>query len=403
MNTQNDRGEDKVNNYPGRIFIVVVLVLICLISATTISFGRWAMLEGFKQLPQTGLTGLKFYFETGVTNSIPDDSKYNLAFVDIYGMYQNLQQKRTDDGLGFFKDQDGFLLPHWVVAGEHDDALNRLKEITQFVEDRGGQFRYIQIPANNIKSEYPATVFPNMPTNEMISAFVSDCKANGIPSLDGNEFLADQPHSVLFDRTDHHWTGDAVFLTYQNLIEDLSSGTDSIDVNLFERRVWSDSFLGGLAVGMGQYYAGKDDYILYEPNFETSFTMQFLQGNDVIYERNGDFLDVLYDEGRLDDPNYYNKYNAALAYSDMTWEKTGDFYIHIENHMSDNDRKVLLISDSYGQPFAPYLALSNKEVAYLSWDGYYMGNYKDFINKYDPDLVLILKWAQSTYITVPFE
>ena len=403
MNKKNKRSEYKVNNYPGRIFIIVVLVLVCLISATTISFGRGAMLDGFKQFPQNGLTGLKFYFETGVTNLIPDDSKYNLAFVDIYGMYQNLQQKRTDDGLGFFKDQDGFLLPHWVVTGEHYDAFDNLKTISDFVEERGGQFRYIQIPANNVKSEYPASVFPNMPTDQEISAFVSDCEANGIACLYGNEFLADLPHSELFDRTDHHWAGPAVFLTYQKLIEDLSSGTERIDSTRFKRLTWKNSFLGGLAVGMGKYYVGKDDYILYEPNYETSFTMRFLQGNDVIYERKGDFLDALYDEGRLDDLDYYNKYNAALAFSDIEWAKTGNFYINIENHMSDNDRKVLLISDSYGQPFATYLALSNKEVAYLSWDEYYTQNYKDFIEQYDPDVVLVLKWMQSTYITIPFE
>lgn len=403
MNTEKNCNEEKKNNYPGRIFIIVVLVLICSISGINISFGRWAMYDGLRMLPEHGMTGLKYYFETGVDYAIPDDSIYNLKFVDIYGAYQNFQQKRTDNGLGFYKDQDGFLLPHWEAPGQHDASLENTKLLYDFVNERGSQFRYIQIPANSIKSNYPETVFSYIPTNQMIAAFVSDCEVNGIPCLDGNVFLENLPHSELFNKTDHHWASPAVFLTYQELIKDLSSGTDIIDESKFEKLVWEKSFLGGLAVGMGQYYVGKDDYILYKPDYDTLFTMRFIQGEDVIYERKGDFMNALYDEERLYDPGYLNKYNTALSFSDMTWLKAGNFYIHIENHMADNDQKVLLISDSYGQPFATYLALSNKEVAYLSWDGYYIENYRDFIDEYDPDVVLVLKWAQSTYINVPFE
>jgi hypothetical protein len=376
--------------------------MICLFSGISTAYGYGVIGMGLKLIPKDGLTGVKWAFETAMNEQIPENSKYKLAFVDLYGIYQNFQLKRTDDGLGFFKDQDGYLLPNWEVDGTHDEALANIRDLYDFADRRGTAFRYIQIPANELKSEYPHTVFSKMATRQMAADFVADCKIQGIPCMDAAEFLADLPHGEIFDRTDHHWTGSAVFLTYQKLMEEISAG-EKIDADRFEKRVWKDSFLGSLAVGMGQYYVGKEDYSVYEPDFDTSFTMKYCQGNDVVFERDGDFLHSLYDVERLDDPLYYNKYDAALSSKEVRWSDSGDFYVNIENHLLDGGQKVMLISDSYGQPFATYLALSFQEVAFLSWDGYYTQSYEDFIEQYDPDVVLVLKWGQSAYVPIPLE
>jgi hypothetical protein len=304
--------------------------------------------------------------------------------------------------LDFFKDQDEYLLPNWDMDGEREAALKNMQDLYRFTGDRGIDFRYIQIPANEMKSEYPSTVFSKMATLQMTAAFVADCKSLGIPCLDAYEFFADKPHEELFDKTDHHWTASAVFLTYQKLMEGMSAG-EKIGPERFEKRVWADSFLGSLAVGMGQYYAGKEDYSVYEPNFDTSFTLRYYQGKDVVFERSGDFLHSLYDTERLNDPSYYNKYDTALSSRETRWLSSGDFHVRIENNLLHNGQKVLLVSDSYGQPFATYLALSYQEVAFLSWDGYYTQSYTDFIEQYDPDVVLVLKWGQSVYVPIPVE
>lgn len=75
------------------------------------------------------------------------------------------------------------------------------------------------------------------------------------------------------------------------------------------------------------------------------------------------------------------------------------------NKMALNDYKLLLISHSYGRPLTQYLALSFREVRNLDPQvGRYNKNYLQYIDEYEPDLVLILtEFEGGIYFTITVE
>ena len=96
----------------------------------------------------------------------------------------------------------------------------------------------------------------------------------------------------------------------------------------------------------------------------------------------GDFSTLYYQKG-FEYGDYYHTYAyEAYAYGNRP-------YISIENELADNDRHVLLIKDSFGDAFAPFLALEVRQLDLLDLR-YFTGSVQSFIEQHHPDVVLVL-------------
>ena len=146
-------------------------------------------------------------------------------------------------------------------------------------------------------------------------------------------------------------------------------------------------FLGSKGKKVGTYFTwnGADDFDLITPKFETSFTEERPFKNQT---RTGTFQEtVLYMDNMYKD---YYRINTYATYSG------GDFRLQImKNNLNPNEKKVLLIRDSFACVVSPFLALQTSElhVCDVRDYDYYVGkklNMKDYIKQIKPDYVLVL-------------
>ena len=92
----------------------------------------------------------------------------------------------------------------------------------------------------------------------------------------------------------------------------------------------------------------------------------------------------------IEDKEYNNKYSAYMF--------DGFVENRIDNKMSDNDLKALLISDSFSRPMAPFFSLCFKETRYLdSQEGRYTRSYVKYIENYKPDIVVLMFPGDGTF------
>jgi len=334
--------------------------------------------------------------EKKVSRSFFNNITFKDTYIDLYGLMQNVFGKKQIENFTIFKnDYEKLISPRRELSE---------KEVKEKVDELEPIIRYIQ--ANDSKQNsyiYISSLLPIMNEKHLIYGVTdysiqnaqhlhSEISKRKIKLLDLNEspFINNISEENRFYKTDHHWTNDLCFATYQTLIEYFNKEkifeyehTTYLKEN-FKNINFENSFLGSYGVKVGECYAGKDNFNYLEPNFNTEFLFYAIDSNgELIKEKKGDWSTALMDHDILNDLNYDNKYNVFL--------NTSSVESIIVNKKKPNDLKLLLISHSYGRPLAQYLALDFAEVRVLDpQEGRFSGNYINYINEYNPDYVVFL-------------
>ena len=176
----------------------------------------------------------------------------------------------------------------------------------------------------------------------------------------------------LWYTTDHHWTTEGGFYAYKKIIDYMEAiGFTSVDPTVkdesnYDKVVYKDWHLGSWGQRTGRYYAGIDDFILYEPMFETD-----------INDTHDDYR-VLYNY----EPLKQRSHNPSYTY-DYVLENSCSHYV---NNLSANDTRLLIINDSMGYAVMPFMDLSFKEILCID-----SSNISDSVlDNYKPHMVLII-------------
>ncbi|NCE65141.1 hypothetical protein D1159_11280 [Pseudoflavonifractor sp. 524-17] len=213
---------------------------------------------------------------------------------------------------------------------------------------------------------------------------------NGVNTLDLRPAFA-AGHEGWFFRTDHHWTPQAAFFAWQNLVPVLernygiATPAYCTDQANYDQRVYENWFLGSQGKRTGSLYAGVDDITQYLPRFDTDFTYT-CPANGM--DRRGPFGQSLLFPERVAEKDWFNA-NPYTLYSG------GDYGLAtITNHRSENEKKILLIRESFSCALTPFLALSCSQLTTVDLR-YFEGDLTSTIAQIDPDLVLILYSASS--------
>ena len=155
------------------------------------------------------------------------------------------------------------------------------------------------------------------------------------------------------------------------------------DIGNYDRTCIENSFLGSYGIKVGKYYAGKDNFVIYTPKFDTDLTFRSYDADgNLIREKTGKFYEALIDDNIVNDPDYNNKYSAFC--------NTDYIENRIINNNAPNHLKCLYISHSYGRPMTMYLSMNFEETINLDpQKGRFEGNYIEYIKSFRPDIVLI--------------
>lgn len=353
-------------------------------------------------------------------------------FVEIYGLAQLLMDKRviTDYNYGSlyktFYDQVTFAVPERYV----DDAANATFPVVNELIQHDIDFLYIQLPFKVSSGHHQdITGIKELPphitdySNENASAFLDIMNNANVKTYDLREdfYNSGLSQNDLFFNTDHHWTIEGAFLAtdliskYLNenydfdIQEDLYSMSKSVNVNTdaeaienshtdnssiiedeasyihFKKTTYKDYFLGSMGRRVGKIYGGLDDFSLITPKFPTDIKLTQIEGaGQQIFEGsfNDAVLEMQYIENADVSTNRYAVYH-------------GDYQeLRFENKLVENDKKILIIKDSFGIPIYSLLSLGIKEVRAIDLRLFEM-NVADYAIEYNPDLVVLMYNADS--------
>lgn len=329
-------------------------------------------------------------FETSLNNSFD----HKLYYIYVNSCFKNMiGQKLINNTV---KDSAGNVFDIEVTEEVFDiDTEKRNVEITEKILDtaasQGAYTLYVQHPDKFGVSEGKLPYGLKCIRNERDDYYTSSLIADGYNVLDLREAKYSDTHTF-FD-TDHHWTIESAFNANTHILDMISDESGLIsnekefkalysDEN-YKTVVYSNSFLGSNGIRMIPW-SGKEDFTEYYPAYNTSFTYRkYSSGGVRSGEYSGDFEQAYIREDLLKIDSYLNKYDTYL--NEGTYENVS------VNHISPNDLKVLLISDSFSRPLHAFMSNNFQEVRSLDpQEGRYNESFIDYIMEYSPDIVIVM-------------
>lgn len=336
------------------------------------------------------VTGAINGIETSVDEYVHEKEKY----IDLYGLIER--------GLGrrYIRDAN----PSNVVVKDNHDILqfisfpsddekiaNYIIELNKKLENEDIPLVYIQAPNKIIEgfTELPDSVVDY--SNENVDAFLGRLKEGNVDCVDLRKEIEDSSidKELIFYRTDHHWRNETAFWAFQNVVNTLREYIDLDEVDFYTNEenynfiTYEETFLGSQGRRVGRYYAGVDDYTLITPNFETDYEVTIHKSDGSrVYE--GEFEKAILHEELLDmsESVYTNRYAAYFG---------GDYpEVVIKSRQNTDDKKVLIIKDSFALPFSAFLSTMVNETRLIDLRYFELGDLESYIDEFNPDVVLFM-------------
>lgn len=233
-------------------------------------------------------------------------------------------------------------------------------------------------------------------SNENTDRYLSILKQNGVNVLDLRDNVKEQglDHYSLYFRTDHHWLPETGFWAYTQIVSWLESLDESYavdpaitDPDNYNYTFYENIFCGSAGRRVGPLYAGVDDFTVISPKFETMLTHIVPE-----YEinRQGSYDQALLFPEKLTngDPlqsTVYGTYLCKDASQAFITNLSGQEALDVQSR----PKKLIILKDSNALVVAPYLALSYDEICLVDLR-LFGGNFLEFIQDYQPDMVLAL-------------
>lgn len=331
------------------------------------------------------------------------ENEYNESFykrynyVELNGLSARIINQRIINGT--IRDKNNQLNLMDNLEYHFDEKTERTKvdravKILDAAQDKGAQVLYVQRPWKNADGgENTLPYGLQLDYDEQFDYWCESIANVGYPVLDFRESLKDD---LSFYDTDHHWTIESSLAGAKNIAARLSReyNLELDEENLLDRRnfnekIYKDSFLGSEGIRAGEYYAGKDDFDVIWPKYDTNIEYWQYHNHEQTDYRAGDFKQAFVSMNLINDESYNNKYFSYLF--------NGDCENIIINHNANNKTKVLLISDSYSRPMSTFLSMCFYETRYLDpQEGRYTDSLVEYINEYNPDFVIFMFAGDGT-------
>lgn len=339
--------------------------------------------------------------EARVTKALEDDH----SLIQLFGAYQNFSGRTVVEDTADPQYTVHRLPGNSLTFVGQDEEVQADAQAAQLfrlraaLDQRDISLLYIQAPSKldpeNTRLPYGVTD----PSNDCADRLLAALDEVGVDALDLRQTLknAGGAWEDWFYQTDHHWTTEAAFLCFQDIVQRLEGYQQTVPVGQgtrrqridvperytdpasFQKEVLPNYFLGSQGKRVGSLYAGADDFTLWTPGFPT--LLHYAVSADL--DRFGDLEDTLLFSQRVEERDFF----GANPY---TYYSGGDYPIaRITNYYNPQGPKVLLIRDSFACPVTPFLALCSSELTTIDPRSY-TGDLLGYIDSAKPDVVLIL-------------
>lgn len=358
--------------------------LIHMVAANSFQFIKhnYSMFEFINHVDDSSVKELRYYEKLNDLNSI------RLYLQNVYEL------KKDDDTV--VKLTNGYLT---LATKYYDDKVikkcaNEIKKLQNICYENGTGFLYVVAPEKNYFGKYPGGMENYDVSN--VDRFVSAINSENINNINLIEEMKNDGVSweKSFFITDHHWTPKMGLWANEKICERLSHQynfsiqNDMLKMANYDIQTYKDWFLGSQGKKAGRYFTnlGIDDIDKITPKFDTNFTVSQPLKNEI---RSGSFSESIFYDSDFENKNIY-KSNPYAAYSG------GDFRQQIiVNNLINNNKKIVLIKDSYACVVAPFLSMQAKEVHIIDVRNfeYFYGekiNVENYIQQENPDVVIVL-------------
>ena len=386
---------------------------IALFCATLIGSGAMTLIKGAKPIAKATLSAIqKGYASSGIEGMVEgaisgletgvNENIYaKTSYINLFGLTSNILNKHyimdAHPTNSVVKDNNGQLQ---FICFEVDTKpyVDEIAEVKSTLDQMDIPLVYVQTPLKTIEG------YTKMPdgiidyANSNTDRFMNLLAQAGIHTIDLRKNIKEESMDLksLFYTTDHHWKTQTAFWAVGEVVDYLKEtiGMD-LDPNQFYTNKenyscinYEKSFLGSQGRRVGKYYDGVDDYTLILPNYETSYTVTIHKTNGSSTHE-GTFEEAIVKYHLLKNPDdlFTNRYAAYFG---------ADFpEVIVENHLADNDKKILILKDSFGLPFSAFLSTMVSETRLID-KRYFSGSLEEYIKAYNPDLVLYVYKSINT-------
>lgn len=314
------------------------------------------------------------------------------SFISLYAGVQNLLGADVfEDAMYTYMIRDNHNGLHFYTppadASPYAGAVNRLNER---LKAEGIPLLYLQAPNKYIEgyTEFPLGMDSAATANA--DAMLRLLEEGGTSAVSFRRVLADTAFdpSLMFYRTDHHWTTQAAFSAYGYAVSYINEaygfGLDAAktEADAWEALSFDDYFLGSQGRRVSAALCGLDDYTCLLPRFQTSYEIFNMYASEESPQWKGTFREtIIRDQLLLSDDVTENRYASYFQY---------DFgHLRIENQEVSNGLTVAVVKDSFALPFTAFLSTCFQTTHMMDLRGF-SGNLTDTLLEIQPDLVIIL-------------
>ena len=308
------------------------------------------------------------YLETFSWNHIQEYVNDHFPFRNEFISFKN----HLELGLGKTSIQnisigkDDYLLPEFRSSNDKDTII---EVINRFTENHSNVDIMI-VPDSICINHDKVKNQLGYREEDDISYLYSKINANSISLIP--TFLEENKKKPLYYKTDHHWNHYGAYVAYRKYFQD--KNWNYYDLSQFNKKKLSSNFLGTSSyqvLGVGR----EEDMFLYDKD-------SFL---DVEYVYEKKKTDTLYQEEHLSKKDKYAYFldgNHAL--------------MRIHNFTSTDHKSIIVIKNSYGNSFVPYLVNHFKDT-YVVDLRYYHGTVSEIISENNISNILILYNLNNLY------
>jgi len=394
----NKRVNKKVD-YINRIFAVIIILSFCIVFAQRTfrhsrdilgsvgdSIGRFSKSED--RLSQRSFNlymdiygnlrgGITYFF------SYPPRE---LLFTHAHFEYLKLTGRGHFNDITFLKD-GRHMLDRMKYKTYFDERANSILGLNNYLADKGTPFLYVRVPNKlHDNSLLPAAYSDNrmIENGNTLLGLVSDA---GVDTYDIRAEMMRENFDFVtgFYRRHMHWTNKTVLWASQkvgglmNREYGFNIDLGIWDLDKYEQVTYEKVLLGNEAFPVGAYYDLETITLLY-PAFPVELDKADSNHNFHIDSSNN-FVELFL-------PNIYRGDLTHFECHDI--RIPGAHFTHLVNHEATEDKRILLISDSYSLSWAMYLPMGIKNLDFV-----YLINYRtpaeiwDFIEDKHYDLAIL--------------
>lgn len=290
----------------------------------------------------------------------------------------------TDDGKGegvkgMYLNKDAAYQLYSFDEGKSDRYVSLINDFAASVDGKANVYDMV-VPLHYqiALSESTAKKFGASDCEEAIDYMYSNLSSN-VNEVDILPYLIEHNNEYLYYRTDHHWTARGAYYAYVAFCKEKGITPTPLDKY---KRVKFEGFLGTLYADANQPMEMKKN-----PDYVEAF-IPIGTNEETVYDSNGNVikeLAIVYTGA--------DKYSAGNKY--LAFIGGDQPLIKIKNPQINDGSSIVVVKESYGNAFVPFLVDSYEYVYvidYRHWDG----DLADFVTKNKIDDVLFLNVINCT-------